>query len=318
VTIQWSLVAESLKAHSTSLIVGSDNPGVERTREISNSIVDFDWHHNVTMSSSHRHPLVKAKRARFVNNLVYNWGLYATQIGGGAEVDVVGNRYVAGPMTGGGHEIQVYPWTANPTVPSGDPSLHLAGNAGPHQPDAHGDGWGRMTWWIPGENGSESDRGAARLDGSRYRRDQPLPPAGVPITVLGAGEDLEAVLLAEVGASRRLDCLGRWVDARDALDRRLVADVRRRSGPRAHATGCTGAGCLPQSEVDAPERGFPALAPGLACPDADRDGMPDAWEKARGLDPADPGDGPRLGPDGYTNLESYLAGPAPLAARAAR
>ena len=48
-------------------------------------------------------------------------------------------------------------------------------------------------------------------------------------------------------------------------------------------------------------------------PDTDRDGMPDAWESARGLDPADPSDGNRTdlsraetGVEGYTNLESYL------------
>ena len=44
--------------------------------------------------------------------------------------------------------------------------------------------------------------------------------------------------------------------------------------------------------------------------DADRDGMPDAWEMARGLDPSDPGDAieDRDG-DGYTNLEERLECP---------
>ena len=41
--------------------------------------------------------------------------------------------------------------------------------------------------------------------------------------------------------------------------------------------------------------------------DTDRDGMPDEWEKKRGLDPSDATDGnlDRDG-DGYTNLEEYL------------
>ena len=42
--------------------------------------------------------------------------------------------------------------------------------------------------------------------------------------------------------------------------------------------------------------------------DSDADGMPDAWETARGLDPADPSDGPRIGADGYSSLERYLNG----------
>ena len=58
--------------------------------------------------------------------------------------------------------------------------------------------------------------------------------------------------------------------------------------------------------------GWPAYASGPAPADADADGMPDDWERAHGLDPADPADGPRAGRDGYTNLEVYLnelAGP---------
>jgi hypothetical protein len=34
--------------------------------------------------------------------------------------------------------------------------------------------------------------------------------------------------------------------------------------------------------------------------------VPDDWERAHRLDPADPGDAPRSGRDGYTNLEAYL------------
>ncbi len=46
-------------------------------------------------------------------------------------------------------------------------------------------------------------------------------------------------------------------------------------------------------------------APGLK--DDDHDGMPDDWERAHGLDPANPKD--RNGDfdgDGFTNLEKYL------------
>jgi len=41
--------------------------------------------------------------------------------------------------------------------------------------------------------------------------------------------------------------------------------------------------------------------------DQDRDGMPDVWEKAHGLNPTDPADrnADRDG-GGYTNLEEYL------------
>jgi pectate lyase len=58
--------------------------------------------------------------------------------------------------------------------------------------------------------------------------------------------------------------------------------------------------------------GVGALPTGSAPVDADRDGMADAWERARGLDPAKADD--RNGDDdgdGYTNLEEYLSSLVP-------
>jgi hypothetical protein len=41
--------------------------------------------------------------------------------------------------------------------------------------------------------------------------------------------------------------------------------------------------------------------------DSDHDGIPDAWERAHGLDPGDVSDGARYADgSGYTNLELYL------------
>jgi hypothetical protein len=47
---------------------------------------------------------------------------------------------------------------------------------------------------------------------------------------------------------------------------------------------------------------------GMPLPDADRDGMPDAWETAHGLNPnnAEDRNKTNLSPDNYTNLEMYL------------
>ena len=69
----------------------------------------------------------------------------------------------------------------------------------------------------------------------------------------------------------------------------------------------TGISALPVKEDDV--GGFPTIAGGTACADADHDGMPDVWERARGLDPSDPSHG-QADPDGdgYTNLEDYLNG----------
>jgi len=43
--------------------------------------------------------------------------------------------------------------------------------------------------------------------------------------------------------------------------------------------------------------------------DSDHDGMPDAWEKANGLNPNDPTDAMKdCNGDGYTNIEKYING----------
>jgi hypothetical protein len=57
------------------------------------------------------------------------------------------------------------------------------------------------------------------------------------------------------------------------------------------------------------------LTPGKASTDTDNDGIPDAWEKAHGLDPEDPRDANRTVPKGaskddrhagYTFIEFYI------------
>lgn len=57
------------------------------------------------------------------------------------------------------------------------------------------------------------------------------------------------------------------------------------------------------------------LIPGRPLPDGDNDGMPDEWEKAHGLNPADPGDANKIVPagasdndrhKGYTYIEYYI------------
>jgi hypothetical protein len=113
-----------------------------------------------------------------------------------------------------------------------------------------------------------------------------------PVTTHSATEAYDRVL-AEAGASRALACGGGFSERRDAADERLVNEVRTATG----------------RIIDDPSEvgGWPELSAGVPCPDTDRDGMPDDFERLRGLHPADPSDGP-LDPDGngYTNLEEYL------------
>ena len=54
---------------------------------------------------------------------------------------------------------------------------------------------------------------------------------------------------------------------------------------------------------------WPSLRSAPAPPDTDKDGMPDAWEKANGLDPGNAADASAYKlSKGYTNIEVYLNG----------
>ena len=58
--------------------------------------------------------------------------------------------------------------------------------------------------------------------------------------------------------------------------------------------------------------GWPEYTAALAPADADRDGMPDAWETRHGLDPHDRSDAAKdADGDGYTAIEEYLNGTDP-------
>ncbi|NML04394.1 pectate lyase [Sphingomonas sp. G-3-2-10] len=81
---------------------------------------------------------------------------------------------------------------------------------------------------------------------------------------------------------------------RDAVDTRIVASVRAKGGVLIDS----------QTQVG----GWPELPAGKAAPDGDGDGMPDAWERAHGLDPRNAADGNAdRNRDGVTNLEDWLA-----------
>lgn len=119
------------------------------------------------------------------------------------------------------------------------------------------------------------------LDEGKQVRTEPVPAP--PVTTHTAEEAYELVL----------NQAGAILPKRDSVDARLVNDVRNRTGRQINS----------QLEVG----GWPELNSLPAPQDSDRDGMPDEWELANGLNPNDPSD--RNGDfngDGYTNLEKYL------------
>jgi hypothetical protein len=112
------------------------------------------------------------------------------------------------------------------------------------------------------------------------RANKPFPFA--PVQIQPAEEALELVLRSA----------GATLPKRDPVDARIVSDVRNRTGK------------IINNEKDV--GGWPKYESVPAPEDSDRDGIPDAWETAHGMNPHDPSDVGAVDKDGYTNLERYL------------
>lgn len=117
-----------------------------------------------------------------------------------------------------------------------------------------------------------------------YQLDQPVDMA--PVTCESAAASYRDVL-AWAGASK----------SRDAVDLKVLAGVKTRTGK--------------QIDTQSEDGGWPELSRGMYLVDRDHDGMPDAWERKHGLDPAKDDSASDRDGNGYTAIEDYLNGLVP-------
>lgn len=267
VTVQWSLIGESLNCNvpkkGACHVFGSLLRGAHGTR--------LSMHHNLWASHQDRMPRPgnylspeKDPLGGFYDiraNVFYNWGAeragYNLDRGGErASYNFVDNTYLSGPNSKGEFAFE----ESNPGS-----RAWFAGNT--------------MNGRLPADPWTLVRAHRDHLPGglpAGYKLTAPLPFAAV-------SPPAPERVLALAGASL----------VRDAVDQRLVEDLRQRRGRLINS----------QSEVG----GWPVLKSAPAPLDTDRDGIPDDWEKAHGLDPRDPEDGKRVDPaSGYTWLEVYL------------
>jgi hypothetical protein len=123
------------------------------------------------------------------------------------------------------------------------------------------------------------------------RVEEPHPYAPV---LTHTAENAYQLVLADAGAV---------LPKRDEIDTRLIDEVKTGTATFCGIWG-PGSGIIDsQTQVGS----WPALRSDPAPRDSDHDGMPDEWEKAKGLNISDPEDR-NLDQDGngYTNLEKYL------------
>ena len=113
------------------------------------------------------------------------------------------------------------------------------------------------------------------------------------LTTEQTAEQAFETVLAKAGCSLR----------RDAIDTRIANEVRNGTASCKGSNGSTGG--LIDSPKDA--GGYIEYNSETALKDTDRDGMPDEWETAHGLDPHTASDGKATTLQApYTNLEVYL------------
>ncbi len=272
-TVQWSIIAESLTMsghtkgrHGYGAITG----GVNTT-----------YHHNLYANHTSRNPRFGGGTVEaddndhiacfdFRNNVIYNWG-YNTGYGGGrAEQNYVYNYMKAGPGTRES--------VAKRIIDCGEVNkpgwFYVNGNVLEGNEEVTNDN--SLGIYVSEANApyTEIVDKEFEMEGTKaenLRTDTP--------------EEAYELVLARAGATLPL---------RDGLDARIVQSVKDDTGYFVNRHEEVGG--LPYTdEVHRDE-----------SVDKDRDGIPDEWEIANGLDPEDSSDSALISENGYANIENYF------------
>ena len=292
ITWSWNIISEALgTSHSCALLAGSSLN--------SNGMQNFSVHHNLFAHNHHRNPLLKVKTVEMISNIIYGWQKYATQVGGGTTIDIIANKYVNQPGLSATNRREIIwkphdPENARPpaTGPTGNPSIYIKGNIGPHNSDPNADAWHTMLEMADLKHWGYFEGHKTSVPTAHRRTTRRSTATQVKVD---NAADLDNVLLPSIGACRRLNENGNFVDNRDAVDTRVINEYKTRTGS------------IPGTVTNAD---YPTIARGTPYADKDHDGMADVWESANGLNPNNASDrnGTNLSSKGFTNLEMFLSG----------
>lgn len=275
ITVQWCLIAEPLNRSVHPK--GAHGYGASLGGE------NGSYHHNLFAHATARNPSVAGNKTDHTVNLdfrcsvIYNWQ-HRTCDGKPVSANLVNNYYKPGPATQPAVRRRVARLDDTQSAYGYPSRWHIAGNVVEGAPEISADNW---------QGGVELDR---NVTVAANRSLEPFPVA--PVTTQPAAEAY-ALVLRHAGAT---------LPRRDAADERLAREVA--SGVATHGNGI----------IDSPDQagGWPEYRSLPAPVDTDGDGLPDAWERRHGLNPANPADGAGdPDKDGYTSLEEYLNGTDP-------
>jgi hypothetical protein len=307
ISFQWNIIGESLN-NSVHYGTGSDpndHTGTERhafAASISGYVGSF--HHNLLINNTGRNwslaggleqdALTYGGNVDIRNNVVYNWRDRTTD-GGVRRLDFVNNYYKAGALSNtnmhivsmdgdevtGGNDWQMMYVSGNKMVDNkGSVLLAHTDNAWDKK---------KAKWGGKGAGGSDA----------KVRSNTPFFE---PYVKTETADQAYNSVISRAGAGFGVKSQGL-----DYIDARYIDEVKNNkqtyTGSRDKLKGFI------DTQDDA--GGYPTNAKfkiGTAYTDKDKDGMDDAWESAKGLNPNDAKDGnyATLSADGYTNLEMFL------------
>jgi hypothetical protein len=291
VTIQNSIFSEALDAYNHAF--GSTIGGLNST------FMRNLWANNIA-----RNPSVGMYGDfGFVNNVIFNWWNRSADGGdNNSKFNFINNYYKPGPITPLdkpiGHRIL--------KPESGRDQSHKAvfGKAYVNGNIVEGNERVTKNNWDGGVQIGEGADAGVYTDSIKVNAPMPMSP----VVTLSAKEAHDYVL----------DNAGAILPKRDAVDKRIVEDVRTGKisyveGGKTHVGDKFIKRRLPEDSykngiITNPSQvgGYPEYK-GTPYKDSDNDGIPDEWETKHGLNPKNAADATQdRDKDGYTNIEEYL------------
>ena len=274
-TLQWCIISESL--------YNAGHPKGEHGYGGIWGGMGASFHHNLIASHSSRsprfcggryHPGTKeSELVDFRNNVIFNCGLNSAYGGEMGKQNMINNYFKAGPAT----KPSVRKRIVEPYDTLG--KWYIDGNYVKGFPDVTANNWA---------GGVQGDYSA--VPGIRAAS----PFLFAPVQTQSA-EEAYKLVLKKAGAT---------LLKRDIIDKRIISETK--SGKCAY-----GDSYGPHTGIIDSQRntdGWPVLKTYNVPEDSDNDGMPDTWERSRGLNPGDPDDRNIISASGYTMLEQYING----------
>jgi len=296
ITIQNSIFSEALDTYNHAF--GSTIGGLNST-----------FMRNLWSSNISRNPSVGMYGDfNFVNNVIFNWWNRSADGGDNRSFfNFINNYYKPGPITPLNEPIAHR--ILKPESGRDQANKNIYGKAYVHGNIIEGNEKVTANNWDGGVQIENLPNAGNQMENIRV--DKPFPMS--PVSTLSAQEAYSYVL-TNVGAA---------LPKRDAVDARIIRQVK--TGKIEYKEGGkTGVGKeyikrrLPEDSYkkgiisDVSQVGGYPVYKGKPYKDSDNDGMPDAYEKSKGLNPKDASDASLISKTGYSNIEDYLNSLVPL------